>query len=209
MKRSKSVLSFGKGLILGASFSFRYLFGYGPPPIVENEPDYVIKVGMWLHWVWFIIQQALDVFSLPCGCVYHMLCLAYMGKATGHCVEQACMQVLPKRVQLILGISPLPLKVEENYNGKLLDTMLCIYIVGYYDFNYVVSTCMDFGTKFCLLLQRKQLHHSWALRTLVQLDQASKRRCGQLWREKRVNMWRELLHFAIRMPTKLTQKIQP
>ena len=44
------------------------------------------------------------------------------------------------------------MKVEENCNGKLLDTMLCIYVVGYYDLIYVVSTCMNLGTKICVIL---------------------------------------------------------
>lgn len=139
IKRSESMLSFAKGLISDASTCGRYMFGYAPPPIVENDPDDAIKVGQFAGGCTgcglLFSRSALDVFSLPCGHVYHMLCLAYMGKAIGHCVEQGCMQVLPERVRLILGMSPPAVKVEETCDGKLLDTMLCIYVVGYYDFN--------------------------------------------------------------------------
>ena len=90
-KRSKSMLLFAKGLILVASTCGRYMFGYAPPPIVENDPDDAIKVGPFVGDCTgcglLFSKSALDVFSLPCGYAYHMLCLAYMGKAIGHCVE--------------------------------------------------------------------------------------------------------------------------
>ena len=45
IKRSESMLSFAKGLISDASTCGRYMFGYAPPPIVENDPEDAIKVG--------------------------------------------------------------------------------------------------------------------------------------------------------------------
>ena len=84
IKRLESMLSFAKGLILDASTCGRYMFGYAPTPIVDNDPNDAIKVEQFASGCTkcglLFSKSAPDAFSLTCGHVYHMLCLVAWAK---------------------------------------------------------------------------------------------------------------------------------
>lgn len=68
---------------------------------------------------------ALDVFSLPCLHVYHMLCFAHMCLKHKMCVVAKCSEPVPERVMCMLGLSSTIMEKKEVSCGKYSAPCLC------------------------------------------------------------------------------------
>lgn len=66
---------------------------------------------------------ALDVFSMPCRHVYHMLCFAHACKEYGCCAAMNCQHLVPERAKAMMGEICKAMKIEHSI-GKLDITSL-------------------------------------------------------------------------------------
>ena len=139
IKRSTNASLFTQALARDVVNSRKYMV-VALPPIVEDELDNTFKVGQFAGGCSGcglpFKRSDLDVFSFPCGHIYHILCFGYMGEVFGKFLETGCMEVIPERATRMLGISHVPVKLEDKSNGKWLDTTLSIYVVQFHMYSW-------------------------------------------------------------------------
>lgn len=79
------------------------------PPCVPKGVVSEVSIGGFMSYAgcdWAFDAAALDVFSLACLHVYHIMCFAHICLKHGKCVVFDCSEFLPERVLNMLGLCP-------------------------------------------------------------------------------------------------------
>lgn len=78
-----------------------------PPSVHSDDSKSQVAIGGFYHCAgcgFPFDARSLEVFSLPCTHVYHMLCFAHVCRDYGYCVALDCNMSVPPRAKHMIGL---------------------------------------------------------------------------------------------------------
>ncbi|MCO5602914.1 hypothetical protein L7F22_057054 [Adiantum nelumboides] len=93
------------------------------PPVDFEQSISEVALGGFYHYVgcgFPFDAKSLDVFSLPCTHVYHMLCFTHVCRDYGYCVALSCNRSVPPRAKHMIGLKVKSEMKESSVAGVLV-----------------------------------------------------------------------------------------